>query len=456
MTRFKGKETTANRVRFIMDCPKKEVTVKSKMLLIPTILLTVCIYWALGSAVVGVTFVEGAEPVPSPPDTPLQSGKGGLYGRITYNNIPVHRARIISNADSKGLYRMKKPSAYTDENGYYFQSNLSPGRYYLAAGWPDQKKYWFLRQQTQPFPKGVNIQVEAGRYTFVPSLPLYVVIDLEHPADGAIISERTKFRWTKSQYLQEYEFSLVRRDINADVLEGEIIFKRRPVKGTEFQPNKPLKPGIYWWTVSSNSNGKSITAPKEDYYGGVQILLPGESPVSSLGYGNDFAVSSPSGKVMTRETPSLILAAIPAPRKNKSGKRGNLSDLYSRRTKSGRLHTLLATDNIIKLGGSKQARKIGKTLLTMYGEKHSVGLAPGPEVSMAMMIGLCDCSLVWISGHPWKPGTGLKASDIKILYLTEKVIEEMGNTYFYIKPATLSAGTYMNQSKDVRTIGIYR
>jgi hypothetical protein len=433
-----------------MDSPKREVNMKFKTL------LTICIYLALGFAVVGITIVEGAEPVTSPPDAPLQSGKGGFYGRITYNNIPVHRARIISNADPMGLYRMKKPSTYTDENGYYFLSNLSPGRYYLAAGWPDQKKYWFRRPQTQPFPKGVDIQVEAGRYTLVPLLPLYVVIDLKHPADGAITSERTKFRWTKSQYLQEYEFSLVRRDINADVLEGEIIFKRQPVKGTEFQLGKPLKPGIYWWTVSSNSKGKSITAPKEDYNGGVQILLPGESRVSSLGYGNDFAVPSPSGKVMTREKPSLILAAIPARRKNQPEKGENLSDLYSRRTKSGRLHTLLVTDNIIKLGGSKQARIIGKTLLEMYGEKHSVGLAPGPEVSRAMMMGLCDCSLVLISGHPWKPGTGLKASDIKILYLAEKVIEEMGNTFFYIKPAILPAGTYMNQSEDVRTIGIYR
>lgn len=427
---------------------------KSRILLMPILLLIVCIYWILGSAVVGITIAE--EPVPSPPATTLRSGKGGLYGRITYNDIPVHRARIIFNADPKRLYQMKEPSTYTDENGYYFLSNLSPGRYYLATGWPDQKKYWFLRQQDQPFPKGVDIQVEVGRYTFVPSLPLYVVIDLEHPADGAIISERTKFRWTKNQYLQEYEFSLVRRDINADLLEGEIIFKRRPVKGTEFQPSKPLKPGIYWWTVSSNSNGKTITAPKEDFYGGVPIRLPGESPVSSLGYGNDFAVPSPSGKVMTRKTPSLILAAIPARWKNETEKRRTLSDLYNRRTKSGRLHTFSTTDDIIKLGGSKQARKIGETLLTMYGEKHSVGLAPGPEVSMAMMMGLCDCAMVWISGHPWKPGRGLKASGIKILYLTEKVIEEMGNAFFYIKPAILPAGTYVNQPEDVRTIGIYR
>lgn len=293
----------------------------------------------------------------------------------------------------------------------------------MAAGWPDQKKYWFLSKQGQPFSKGVDIQVEAGSYTFVPSLPLYVLIDLEHPADGAISSKMMKFRWTENQYLQEYEFSLVRRDINSDLLEGDIIFNRRKVKGTEFQPNKPLRPGIYWWTISSSSNGRTITAPKEDLYGGVPIRLPGESPVSGLGYGNDFAVPSPSGKVMTRDTPSLILAAIPARRKNKPEKLGNLSDLYSWRTKSGRLHTLLATDNIIKLGGSKQAREIGETLLTMYGEKHSVGLAPGPEVSMAMMMGLCDCSLVWISGHPWKPGTGLKASDIQILNLAEKVIE---------------------------------
>ncbi|MGD2184734.1 MAG: hypothetical protein PVI71_01350 [Desulfobacterales bacterium] len=420
------------------------------------ILLTVCIYFFLGFAVIGITLVEGAEPVPSPPDTPLASGKGGLYGRITYNDIPVHRARIIFSTDPKDLYQMKKPSTYTDKNGYYFQSNLSPGGYYLAAGWPDQKKYWFIRQQAQPFPKGVDVQVEAGRYTFVPSLPLYVVIDLVHPADGAITSERPKFRWTKNQYLQKYEFSLVRRDINADVLEGEIILKRRPVKGTEFQPNKPLKPGIYWWTVSSSSNGKSITAPKEDYYGGVPIRLPGERPVSGLGHGNDFAVPSPSGKVMTRETPSLILAAIPARWKNKSEKRGKLSDLYRQQTKSRRLHTLIATDNITKLGGSKQARKIGETLLKMYGEKHSVGLAPISQVSMAMMMGVSDCSLVWISGHPWKPAKGLKASDIKILYLAEKVIEEMASTFFYIKPAALPAGTYVNQPEDVRTIGIYR
>jgi len=420
------------------------------------ILLTVCIYIVLGSAVIGINIVEGAEPLPSPPDIPLQSGKGGLYGRITFNEVPVQRVRIISNAKPKRLYQMKEPSTYTDENGDYFLSNLSPGRYYLAAGWPDQKKYWFVRQQDQPFPKGVDIQVEVGRYTFVPSLPLYVVIDLEHPADGEITSEMMKFRWTENQYLQEYEFSLVRRNINSDLLEGDIIFNRRKVQGTEFQPSKPLRPGIYWWTVSSSANDNTITAPKEGFYGGVPIRLPGESPVSSLGYGNDFAVPSPSGKVITRETPSLILAAIPARRKNKPEKGRYLSDLYGLRTKSGRLHTLLATDNITKLGGSKQARKIGQTLLTMYGEKHSVGLAPGPEVSMAMMMGVCDCSLVWISRHPWKPGTGLKASDIIILNLAEKVIKEMGSAFFYIKPATLPAGTYVNQPKDVRTIGIYR
>jgi len=417
-------------------------------LLLPWI-FTFFILFLFNSAV-----AEGGKPTLSPPEVQLRSGMGGVYGRITYNGVPIHRARIILNAKLQGLFTLKEPSTYTDENGYYFLSNLSPGGYYLAAGWPNEKTYWFLRRQKgQGLPKAVDVQIEAGLYTLVPWLPLYVVIDLQNPSDGAITSTKPKFKWSENQYLQEYEFSLVRRKINADVLQGEIIFKRRPIKGTEFQPRKSLKPGIYWWTVSASSNGKTITATKQGYCGGKPIRLPREPAVSDLFCGNDFAVPSPSGEITTRETPSLILAVI-SPQWKKVKKCRTLSELYSRLTFM--LHTCITTNDLAKLGGSKQARNIGETLLRSYGEKHSVGLMPGSELSMGMQVGICNCALVCRAEHPWQPSKGLKPSDIKIYSISEKVIQEMGNAFFYIKPAILPAGTYEGQREDVQTIGIYR
>ncbi|MFO8241224.1 MAG: hypothetical protein R6T90_09545 [Dissulfuribacterales bacterium] len=185
------------------------------------------------------------------------------------------------------------------------------------------------------------------------------------------------------------------------------------------------------------------------------IRLPGEPAVSDLICGNDFAVPSSSGEITTRERPSLILAAVPAQRKNLKNCR-TLSELYSRWTKSHRLHIFVTTNDLAKLRGSKQARNIGDTLLTSYGDKHSVGLMPGPELSKAMMVGMCDCALVWRAKHPWQPSKGLKSSDIKLLSISEKVIQEMGNAFFYIKPAILPVGTYEGQREDVQTIGIYR
>ncbi|MFO8241223.1 MAG: carboxypeptidase-like regulatory domain-containing protein [Dissulfuribacterales bacterium] len=209
-------------------------------------LLLPCIFTFFSLFLFTSAVAEGAEAPLSPPEEQLRSGAGGVYGRIKYNGVPIHRARIILNAKLQGLVTLQEPSTYTDENGYYFLSNLPPGQYYLAAGWPNEKTYWFLRRpQGQNFPDAVEVQIEAGRYTLVPRLPLYVVIDLQYPSDGAITSANPKFKWSKNQYLQEYEFSLVRREINTDVLQGEIIFKRRPIKGTEFQPRKSLKPGIY-------------------------------------------------------------------------------------------------------------------------------------------------------------------------------------------------------------------
>jgi hypothetical protein len=412
----------------------------------------------------GRQIVKAQDTALKPPSIPFRKGRGGLYGRLTYNNLPVERARIILNTDPKALLNPKLASFYTDSNGYYSDPDLSPGTYYLAAGWPGEKGYWCVNRQSGELPTGTKITVQAGEYSQVPQLPLYVTIELKYPSDGLILSKNHPvFRWSGHEFLHNYELSLVRRDISSNLLKGEVILKRKIVKGAEFRMKKPLTLGIYWWTVSATDGEKTITGSKADGFAGTPVRLPGEKHPCPISIGNEFAVLPEKGKIDLRTKPTQKLVVMMrkshrliSPDWNEPE---NLNDLLINYQKRG-IRILVTSDNIWKLGGPKQAMNVVENLLKPYAEKYNIRIDTGvvsiKDVSRALKVGVGSCAFIWCSEHPWQPGTGSQLSDIKLLDLSEDTKSIAFDTYFYLRPTTIPVGTYVDQRKDFETVGIYR
>ena len=116
--------------------------------------------------VIGVNMTQAAVSKLIPPSNMfLEKGKGGVYGRITYNGIPVDNARVIIGSNITALLNSKEDIIRTNaDDGYYEFSNLSPGTYCLAAGWPDEESYWFWRQRLGGQAQCVSVEVVAGKW----------------------------------------------------------------------------------------------------------------------------------------------------------------------------------------------------------------------------------------------------------------------------------------------------